>query len=237
ISRKTSEGLEEIVFQDIILKGLFSLPLLGSADAAAPGVYQSPPCIVADVGSEPIMECRFPPIEASEIAFISWFKEERRLSSSDRRFRPSQNLTAGSDIGAPSRGSFMFFAARSTEIRWSSVARLQAVHWSHRFGGISVGDLTVPCLRHLPPKPRDGRTSHRNATEGCLTPALTTTSPQPPRACRPRHMLAALVPEAAPGSRTSREKRLCRHRNIDIYQQLAWGCMRRGTIGTNSSAA
>ncbi|TFK00263.1 phosphorylase b kinase gamma catalytic chain, liver/testis isoform [Platysternon megacephalum] len=68
----------------------------GSADAAAPGVYQSPPCIFAAVGMEPIMECRFPPMEASEIVFMSWYKEERRLSPSDRRFRRYENLTAGS---------------------------------------------------------------------------------------------------------------------------------------------
>ncbi|XP_065422946.1 uncharacterized protein LOC101954008 isoform X2 [Chrysemys picta bellii] len=68
----------------------------GSADDAAPGVYQSPPCIVAAVGSEPIMECRFPPMEASEIGFISWYKEKRKLSPSDRPFRQSENLTAGS---------------------------------------------------------------------------------------------------------------------------------------------
>ncbi|XP_044843601.1 uncharacterized protein LOC123349510 [Mauremys mutica] len=84
----------------VLEKTTFLLGLLclctGSADAAALGVYQSPPCIFAAVGSEPIMECRFPPMEASEAAFISWYKEERKLSPSDRRFRPSQNLTAGS---------------------------------------------------------------------------------------------------------------------------------------------
>ncbi|CAM4541979.1 unnamed protein product, partial [Lepidochelys kempii] len=53
------------------------------------------PC-PASLQSEPIIESRFPPMEASGIAFISWYKEERRLIPSDRRFEWFINFTAGS---------------------------------------------------------------------------------------------------------------------------------------------
>ncbi|KAM9121998.1 uncharacterized protein ACDP82_013995 [Pangshura tecta] len=84
----------------VLEKTTFLLGMLclctGSADAAAPGVYQSPPCIFAAVGSEPIMECSSPLIGESKIFFISWYKEERKLSLSDRHFRRSENITARS---------------------------------------------------------------------------------------------------------------------------------------------
>ncbi|XP_039359572.1 uncharacterized protein LOC120384657 [Mauremys reevesii] len=84
----------------VLEKTTFLLGLLclctGSADAAAPSVYQSPPCIFAAVGSEPIMECSSPLIGESKIFFISWYKEERKLSLSDRRFMRSENITARS---------------------------------------------------------------------------------------------------------------------------------------------
>ncbi|CAM5150327.1 unnamed protein product [Eretmochelys imbricata] len=84
-----------VLERKIFLLGLLCL-CTGSANAAAPGMHQSPPCIFAVMGSEPIIECRFPPMEASGIAFISWYKEERRLIPSDRRFEWFKNFTAGS---------------------------------------------------------------------------------------------------------------------------------------------
>ncbi|EMP32527.1 Ig kappa chain V region GOM [Chelonia mydas] len=67
-----------------------------SKDDAAVGVYQTPLCISAAVGMEPIMECRFPPMETSEIVYISWYKEGETLNSSDSHLLRSENLTAGS---------------------------------------------------------------------------------------------------------------------------------------------
>ncbi|KAM7146488.1 uncharacterized protein RBU57_013855 [Macrochelys suwanniensis] len=67
-----------------------------SKDHAALGVYQTPPCISAAVGTEPIMECRFPPMEESEIVFLMWKKKGETLNSSDSRLLRSENLTAGS---------------------------------------------------------------------------------------------------------------------------------------------
>lgn len=42
------------------------------------------------------MECRFPPMETSEIVYISWYKEGETLNSSDSHLLRSENLTAGS---------------------------------------------------------------------------------------------------------------------------------------------
>ncbi|XP_039358988.1 neural cell adhesion molecule L1.1-like [Mauremys reevesii] len=67
-----------------------------SKDHAALGIYQTPVCISVAVGMEPIMECRFPPMEASEIVFVSWYKEGETLNSSDSRLLQSEVLAAGS---------------------------------------------------------------------------------------------------------------------------------------------
>uniref|UniRef100_A0A8C0IKP9 Uncharacterized protein n=1 Tax=Chelonoidis abingdonii TaxID=106734 RepID=A0A8C0IKP9_CHEAB len=108
-------------------------------------------------------------------------------------------------LGSLFRGGSMLFAAPSMADRWLLEAHLREVLWSHRFGGMPAGGL--PVLHH--------RCLHRRIAAKAAGPAdlpqarcqkppaygpHSEQQATPPQLAAPRHVLAVLVPGAAPAS-------------------------------------